>query len=174
MSTSADEVLAARAEALARPVDRRDETRSQWIVVAIGEARIAVPAERAEVVLGPAPIARVPRPDASAIVGIRTRTGGGLLAVADVSSLIGVVVSRSAEEQDVVVLGDPTSPVGLLVDAVEGLREADALMRVEADGELIRGVGGSGELVLDVDALLAHPRLGSAATDPPDPTKGPS
>jgi hypothetical protein len=64
-------------------------------------------------------------------------------------------------ERFAVVLDHPVAPVGVLTDRVDGVLITFGGIRPAPDDPLLAGITADGALVLDVDAVLADPRLAS-------------
>ena len=98
------------------------------------------------------------------VVGLTARRGRAI-PVFSLGALLGLPVVELPEATRVVVLDAPGEPA-LAVDAVfeddlpddEALRPAPDTMASDARA-LVRGTTGDGRLLLDVEALLASPRL---------------
>ena len=97
------------------------------------------------------------------LVGI-VNLRGEVLPVMDIRFLLGIR-SRSGTCDWMVVLGEDRVELGIVVDqvsAVMALAEDDVLPGSETSlpgGELVKGVTAEAVIVLDVDRLLADPRL---------------
>lgn len=160
-----EEILQQRARALAVPRGTREpgaRSAELHLVVRIGDRTVAVPAARVRHVVRPSPLARLVECGA-AISGLAV-VHGELVPIADVSAVLdpgGDARSRSTSH--FVVLDDEESSIGLLVDEVVELRSLHA-GEVAADSSGHRpgatvGVASGGVFVLDLDGLLADPRL---------------
>lgn len=165
INTSA--VLAERARLLA--VGReRVEVGEPHVVVAASGTKIAIPMNRVRQVNATGPRSRLPR-SGSGIAGI-TSAHGALVPVADLGDLIAGQPRTTPSSGLLLLLDDGGSALGLLVDAVEGvlsLAPGELLTEASQNGAppgLIAGLGAGGVLFLDVDALLADPRLSPVAS----------
>ena len=158
-------VLAQRARALARPA-RLEQTGSvvALVLFSIGGRQHAVEAGYVREVLRRPMLSMVPSAPA-ALVGV-AHVRGEILAVADISSLLGV--AASPVPGPVVVIEGPGPPLGLLVEEVHDFVDvpADSIAPVPGNG---RPAGPSSEsvllgvipraTVLSAPALLNDPRL---------------
>jgi purine-binding chemotaxis protein CheW len=163
-------LLAARAADLARPLEHERATASVDVLLAtVGGEQVAVQVEALREVRPPAPLAPVPG-TSPALVGI---AGGHAeaLVVASLATLLGLACPAETAGQWVLVLDDPASPVGLLVDTADDVVSVDSQdLRSPPDSSaLISAVAPGGVLLLDTPALLRDPRLSLSAR--PDPTE---
>lgn len=160
-----EEILQQRARALAAPRGAGEpggRSAELHLIVRIGDRVVALPAARVRHVVRPSPLARLVECGA-AISGLAV-VHGELVPIADVSAVLhpgGDARPRSASH--FVVLDDEESAIGLLVDEVVELRplhpgEAAADSSGHRSGS-IAGVASDGVFVLDLDGLLADPRL---------------
>lgn len=157
-------VLRARAAQLAQPpADRARRSSRSLLVVATPAGRFGLDAARVREVLAPAHVTRVPARPGSALVGLR-HVRGELLALADLGRLLDLPARTAPSGQPVVVVGDSPDPLGLLVDSTEALLPVDddwgrmAPRPVDMDS-VVTQVSSGGMLLIDVDALLAHPAV---------------
>lgn len=155
-------VLAARAAALAQPLeaaDRRADDRIA-VLVSVSGQRVAIAADDVAEVLVPSPLTRLP--GAGRLIGVRN-VRGRLVPIALLADLLGVASSRPPSDAWTVVLADADSPVGLLVDAAEGLISLHGdMITAPADHQersIVLGVTHDGVFVLDARRVLAHPDL---------------
>lgn len=156
-------VLDGRARALAQPRDVATPEGGSFLLARVGGADVAVPLARARRVVPMPPISRVPG-SGPAVVGISTVLGT-LVPVADLAHLLRLPAAEPAPEGRLLVIDDRGSMLGLRTDDVPAVARLD---RVGPGGEpapgatasgLVAGVAPGGVLVLDVDALIADPRL---------------
>lgn len=164
-SAAVDEVLRRRARRLAEPLADLPVGAVDLLVFSVGDIRLAVPVHRVREVLPPGPTTRLPS-GAPAMAGVRA-VRSAVVALADPSVLLALDggASPPAEARFAVVLDHPVAPVGLLADRVVGVLAAVAGIQPVRDDELLEGVTGDGVPVLDVDAVLAEPRLSTAPSD---------
>lgn len=156
--------LDARARRLAQPaVPERAGATLRVLTMTVAGTSLAVEVERVVEVFRLERLARVPgaRP---ALAGI-TAWRGEVLSLVDVRGALGLSTGALHDLARVVVLGDPRAPVGVLVDAVDDVRDlpGEALRPPPADctpawRALVRAVTSDAVLVLDVERL-AHPDL---------------
>jgi len=162
-------VLAARAAALAQQVgdtvDRSDDRIA--VVVSVSGQRVAIAADDVDEVLVPAPLTRLP--GAGRLIGVRN-VRGRLIPLVELADLLGVGSSRAPSDAWTVVLAHPDSPVGLLVDAAEGLiaLHGDSITAPTDQHERspVLGVAHDGVFVLDAHRVLAHPDLEIGTSSP--------
>jgi chemotaxis signal transduction protein len=159
-----EDVMAARAAALARPV-ADEETHDSVEVVTLevsGAANFAIEARHVREVMRNDHLRRLPG-GAGALLGV-VPSRGEVVPVADLGALLGLC-PPSRSRAMVVVLDHETAPLGLLVDGVEevavwrrsavrSVTQAAALPRDDAVG-----VGPAHTAVLDGEALLNDDRL---------------
>lgn len=165
MSRSDDrdtELLDARARVLAQPDGQdRGEAGRELLVAALGATKLAIDVRQVRRVLPPAPLARIPGGD-HFVLGLRN-VSGELLAVADVAALLGLSTSTPVGHRWVVVLDGHGGPLGIMVDGVIELAAETAKGPRPAAGPAATGVVAeatvNGHLLIDTDALLAHPSL---------------
>ncbi len=160
-SEEVTEVLKRRARRLAEPAADTPVEAVDLLVFSAADARLAAPARRVREVLAPGPTARLPT-GAQAMVGLRA-VRGAVVVVADPTILLGVGSGgpQAAGDRFAVVLDHPVAPVGVLTDRVDGVLTLFGGVRPTPDNALLEGITGGGVLVLDVDAVLAHPGLAS-------------
>lgn len=167
-----EEILHERARALAAPRGAGpDGERSAelHLVARIGDRSVAVPAARARHVVPATALARLVE-CGPAIVGLAA-VHGELVPIADVSGLLQTAGGDGATPGGYfVVVDDDKSSIGLLVDEVVELRslhpgEVAADTSGHRSGS-IAGVAPGGVFVLDLDGLLADPRLWPPAAVP--------
>jgi purine-binding chemotaxis protein CheW len=103
------------------------------VAVRLGAAEYALPLEQVREVLRPPPVTRIPFPPAD-VRGV-AQVRGALLAVLDLGTRLGGSPAASPGRMVVVTRGG--EPLGLLVDRVAGLVEADraALLAPPAEAE---------------------------------------
>lgn len=161
-------ILEERARALARPLAAPADAAAhvELILFAIADERWAIERDEALEVLParrPTPVPGAP----AAIAGILHHRGR-LLAVVDLRALAGEPGGR--EPGPVVVAEAGGVEVGLAADAVHGVFpvRADELQdapRSEGRATCLRAVTADGAALLDLAALLRHPRV-AAGTEP--------
>jgi len=160
-------VLAARAAALAAPRAVVGERPVEPLVVlTVGERRYAVPAGRVRRVLPPGPTTGLPGAGHH-LAGARA-VGRELLVLADIARLTGGAGVADPDRAYVVVLAG-AEPLGLLAEAVTTAQAVDPSSDVPRGSGVVRGVSRAGLVHLDVDRLLADPRL-RVAPPPSRPT----
>lgn len=150
-------VLAARARALAAPVEARAEARSLHVVVVLGDQRLAVPASHARRVAGPRPLTPVPS-TVEGVVGV-VPVRGTIVAAVDLAVTLGIAAAKPILERELIVVDDDLDGVALLVDEVEGLVELDvpAVDETEPAGGGLTRAGPPGLRLLSVAAVLSRP-----------------
>lgn len=168
-ATRAATVLAARARALARPATaEHDGDLVALVLFSIGGVRHALEAVFVREVLREPPLSKLPE-SRTALVGV-TNVRGEILAVADISGLLGVAPPPAASP--VIVIEGPGPPLGLVADEVHDFVHvpAGSVAPLRADGgggaavSLVLGVAAEAT-VLSAAALLGDPRL-STTTEP--------
>lgn len=149
-------LLDARAAELARPA-RKDSDGGSWelLVVSVSDVQVGIPVEHLREVRTPGHVTRMPGSN-GVLVGL-VGGHGGALAVASLARLLGLPSALPPDEQWVAVLDDPSAPLGLLVDAADGLATvAAADLSWQADtGGLVMARMPDGVLVLDPAVALA-------------------
>lgn len=161
-------VLAARAADLARPLEQEHATDSVDVLLAtVGGQQVALAVGSLREVRPPTPLAPVPGTSA-VLVGIASGHAEALV-VASLAALLGLSSAVASTEQWVVVLDDPTAPVGLLVDTADDVVSLDRqdLSPPPESSAVIAALARGGVLLLDIHALLGDPRLFLTAR--PDP-----
>ena len=158
-----DDVMAARAAALARPVEADDvhDTVEVVTVEVSGGASFAIEARHVREVMRNDHVRRLPG-GAGALLGV-VPTRGEVVPVADLGALLGQC-PPSLTRPMVVVLDHESAPLGLLVDGVAQVavwRRAD--LRAVANATALPredavGVGPAHTVVLDGAALLEDAR----------------
>ena len=158
-------ILDARTRALASPinVEVRD-ARIEALVLRVGGERYTLAAEAVRAV---AALARLsPLPHAPPSVAGLTARGGVIVPVFHLRAVLGLALTTLPEYGRIVLLGEGSNQLALIVDAVEGTTRVDpTTLRpapqtlVAAAGALIRGVDGDGVPMLDPEGLLASDRL---------------
>lgn len=174
MSSSSDDerwsdedraILEARTRALAAHAEQRDEGAGvDVLVLRVGGERYTLPSDAVRAV---AALARLsPLPHAPPSVAGLTARGGVILPVFHLRAVLGLALTALPEYGRIVLLGEGSGQLALIVDAVEGTSRVDvAALRpapptlTAAAGALIRGVDGDGVPLLDPEALLASDRL---------------
>lgn len=159
-----EEVLRARARALAVPRGAREvdgRSTELHLVARIGDRTVAVPAARARHVVASTPLARLVG-CGTAVVGLAA-VHGELIPIVDVSALLQLDTDGSTAGRHFVVVDDDEGSIGLVVDQVVALRslhpdEVAAGVSAHPSGA-VAGVAPGGLYVLDLDGLLADPRL---------------
>lgn len=168
----AEEVLAARARALAAPPEGARAPTELHLVLVTGGNLLAVPAHRVRHVAAPKPVTVVPMAPA-AVVGIAPVLGG-IVAVADLALLVGTGNAVPQEQQTLVLVDDGADPLALLVDGVEELVSLEAFDDSSPGGGALAGPPTDGLRRLNLDALLADPRLASPGGPSPEHAQGAS
>jgi chemotaxis signal transduction protein len=166
-------VLEARARALAQPPSAPADDAGELLVFTVGDTRLGVPLDRVREVLPPGPTTLLPG-GPHALAGVRV-VHGQLVVVANPGPVLGVEERRPPSSRFAVVLEDRWAPVGLLADAIDGVVREDPAARPAGGAGFVESVTAEGVLVLDVDALLADPRLTavpSRSSDHPEPNEG--
>lgn len=147
--------------------DERDTEQREYIVVRIGELRLALPAADCREVLRPPRIVAVPRAGKHihGIINLR----GEVVAVTDLRPLLTLADATPSGRPQLVVVAAAGLQTALLVDRVEGLRTIaiDGIVPVAAglSGLLLDAVAGQldaadGNLIcLDLQRLLARSEL---------------
>ena len=134
------------------------------LLLRVGGERYTLPAEAVRAV---AALARLsPLPHAPPSVAGLTARGGAIVPVFHLRAVLGLALTALPEYGRIVLLGEGSSQLALIVDVVEGttrvdlatLRPVPATLAASA-GALIRGVDGDGVPLLDPEALLASDRL---------------
>jgi chemotaxis signal transduction protein len=157
--------LRERARQLARPVHQEQERGEDHLVVAVGTVQLAIPVISLRQTATPGPVTRLPGlpPDLTGVRALR----GDVVCLADTAALVGTSTSSEPAAQHVVVLED-TSPLGLLVDEVLGLRHLDPVdvhappataAAAATLPAMLAGVTTDGALVVDTAAVLTDARL---------------
>jgi chemotaxis signal transduction protein len=166
-----EDLLRRRAAALAAPSAATGERSLEEVVLLrVGERSFSVPADRVREILPPGPLTGIPQGD-HLLVGIRASRGGAV-AVSDVTALVaGDGVADPATCLCVVL--DGPDPLGILADGATALERDAAAVRLEPDDGALASVAPDGVISLDVDAVLAHPRLRIEAPAPLTPTPRP-
>src|SRR5690606_6181673 len=162
----------ARAQALARlrPTPVPAPVRAGSLVVRSGSHLLAIPLSRVREVLAPGPLVAVPGGDHD-LRGLRS-TGSGVHVVADLTLLLGGPGLDDLSTCAVVLLeGSP--PLGILVEDIREEQEPPG-GGAPIDGAVPGRLRADGVLAVDVDALLALPRLSAASASHPiaAPTRG--
>lgn len=172
MSSSANDwsdedlaILEARTRALAAHTEAREQDAGvDVLVLRVGGERYTLPADAVRAV---AALARLsPLPHAPPSVAGLTARGGLILPVFHLRAVLGLALTALPEYGRIVLLGEGSGQLALIVDAVEGtsrvdtaaLRPAPPTLTASA-GALIRGVDRDGTPLLDPEALLASDRL---------------
>lgn len=158
-------ILAARTRTLAAPPEQHEvHAGVDVLVLRVGGERYTLPAESVRAV---AALARLsPLPHAPPSVAGLTARGGVILPVFHLRAVLGLALTALPEYGRIVLLGEGSGQLALIVDAVEGtarvdtttLRSAPPTLTAAA-GALIRGVDEDGVPLLDPEALLASERL---------------
>lgn len=147
-------VLDQRARALARPSDvaaRKDG--ALHVVVRVGPHRIAVPASKARQCSAPQPIATLPVGGGRKLLGL-VPTSAGVVAVADLAELLGVIAAVPMAQRPMVVVDDGGEGLALLVDDLDALAEIE-IASDRADTDALTMAGPEPDVrILDVDAVL--------------------
>ncbi|MEO5725526.1 MAG: chemotaxis protein CheW [Byssovorax sp.] len=158
-------ILEARTRSLAAHPEQRDEGAGvEVLVLRVGGERYTLPSDAVRAV---AALARLsPLPHAPPSVAGLTARGGVILPVFHLRAVLGLALTALPEYGRIVLLGEGSGQLALIVDAVEGTSRVDvAALRpapptlTAVAGALIRGVDGDGVPLLDPEALLASDRL---------------
>ncbi len=158
-------ILDARTRALAARGEAREVgVGVEALVLRVGGERYTLPAEAVRAV---AALARLsPLPHAPPWVAGLTARGGVIVPVFHLRAVLGLALTALPEYGRIVLLGEGSGQLALIVDAVEGTTRVDlATLRpapptlAAGAGALIRGVDGDGVPLLDAEALLASDRL---------------
>ena len=158
MDGAARQVLAARAALLARPAATPRPSGRDTLVVTLADERYALPLERVRLVVPEPQVVGVPDlpPPYLGIAQLQ----GELWAVASLADLLRV--TAAAPPRFAVLVGEGAAELALAVEGVEGV-EAPEGAGVPAAGALPGGLLGgmtdAGLCLIDLDALLADPRL---------------
>jgi purine-binding chemotaxis protein CheW len=159
-------ILEERARALARPLGVEEPAGTvEMLVMAVGPERYGVEAHRVREVIALADLTPVPGAPAfwSGMVNVR----GTLHAVLDLPRYLSLTESEAAEgARTVVLVAGAGLSVGILADDAPEVRRLPAaaigapLVGAHETGRgIVRGLTGDLLTVLDVEALLADPRL---------------
>jgi purine-binding chemotaxis protein CheW len=158
-------ILQARTRALAKPlVEARDADaqREEVIVLRVAGTRFAI-SPRA--VLAVAALRKLtPLPHApAALLGLTSREGD-LLPVFDLRVVLGLGLTSLPEHGRIVIVGEPSDPVGLVVEAIEGSADVGVAEALPATTSpvlraIARGVTETGLVLLDHEALLSGDAL---------------
>lgn len=157
-------ILEARARDLARS-DETDATESgvPTLTFLLGGSSYSLPAAMVREVMPLAPVAALPATPAY-ILGL-TNVRGQLVATIDLRPLLDIPIAPAAPDSLLLVVRAGESTIGMLVDSVVAVRHlADTLIPTPATNAgcgqaWVRGVDAALSLHLDVDLLLADPRL---------------
>lgn len=166
----AEQVLDARARALAAPIRLVEARAELHLVLVVGEHRLGVPAHRVRHVAPPRPVTLVPT-TAAAILGV-AQVLGGIVAVADLALLVGATPAVPQAQRPLVLVDDGADQLALLVDEVEELTALE-VAGPEAAGGTLAGPSVGGVRRLDLDALLADPGLASLQGPSPEHARSP-
>lgn len=158
--THADEVLARRARALARPPGRSADADStiELITFSLAHELFGVPLGTVREVFRPHDLALLPgaEPPAYAVTPWR----GLLLTVLDLRSTLGAGATGITDLSHVLVLGLERASLGILIDRVRGIEpvSVDALLAPSRSGgggaKLVRAITRDAVHVLDAAVLL--------------------
>lgn len=162
-------ILAARAEALARPLEGSAQ-RTLYVIAVLGDQRVAIVATRAQHVSAAHPVTLVPS-QLDAMAGI-VALHGTVVAAVDLAAVLGVPAGKAVPERDLVVVDDGGEALALLVDDVEGLAELDdaSFDRPDASTLELAVPGPGGIRLLNVDAVIS--RISPARSSAPQPSGG--
>lgn len=155
-------VLRARTAALARPAGSGLRAGEPAVFVSVGRQRFCVLARQVRAAIRLQGLARVPQAP-RAVAGAIVREGT-VIPVFHFAVALGERLERLPEMAHALVVGRESDELALTVDAVDRVAELpeDALGPVPeaavASG-IVRGTAPGGELVIDLDALLASERL---------------
>jgi purine-binding chemotaxis protein CheW len=166
-------ILDARTRALAARVNvEASDAKIDALVLRVGGERYTLPAEAVRAV---AALARLsPLPHAPPTVAGLTARGGVIVPVFHLRAVLGLALTALPEYGRIVLLGEGSNQLALIVDAVEGTTRVDpTTLRpapptlVAAAGAMIRGVDEDGVPMLDPEGLLASDRLFVDIVPPP-------
>lgn len=167
------QLLERRAAALAqRPGEETVLATVEVVTVMVGTRRYALEARHISRILRIAHLCRLPD-DGGELVGLVV-AGGAAVPVADLGSLL-QLSGPDRTRPFVVLLGGTDLPLGLLVDEVESFGQVVGMglgFPVVSPAETVSdpsasfeyGITADGVVLLDADALLAHPRAGAVRT----------
>ena len=157
-------LLERRAAALARPVELAHPTATmQVLVLAVaGGHRYAVESRYVDQVAHNARLCRLPASPGQLLGLLPVR--GEAVPVTDLATLAGVAAAADPSRPFAVVLAGNGDPLGLLVDEVitagdVACTELRPVERGLTEACIERGVTADGTVLLDVDTLLADPRV---------------
>lgn len=159
-SHDATGILRTRAELLARrPEQAESRPTRELLVVGVDGRRLGLEVQRVHQVLPNPGLCRLPAGSGELLGLVPARDG--VVPVADLASMLGG--ARDGHRPFVVLL-EGSAPVGLLVDAVEGVdivEQRDVLPRRDgaAASAAERAITREGVVVLDTGVLLRHPGL---------------
>jgi purine-binding chemotaxis protein CheW len=179
-SSSAAEILAARAQRLARRTTAGDNQALtvEMLGFTVGRERFAVESRFVFSVVQLANL--VPLPGAQTPVVGLTPWRGDVLTVLDLRRVVGGAPRALDDLGKVIVLGETGPEFGVLADTLDGLLPVDptalhplsATRNVEIPG-LLRGVTADAVHVLDAKTLIAHQVVRTAAPSPAVPPSTP-
>lgn len=133
------------------------------VTVRVGARRYALEARHISRILRNSHLCRLPE-DGGELVGLVV-AGGEAVPVADLGSLLGLS-GPDRSRPFLVLLGGADLPLGLLADEVESFGhavEATANESPDQTAPVERGITADGVVLLDGDALLAHPGVAMSA-----------
>ena len=158
-------ILEARTRSLAAPPFARESGEGiEALVLRVGGERYTLPADAVRAVAALSRLSPLPHSPPS-VAGLTSR-GGVIVPVFHLRAVLGLALTALPEYGRIVLLGEGSGQLALIVDAVEGttrvdptsLRPAPSTL-VATAGALIRGVDRDGVPLLDPEALLASDRL---------------
>lgn len=165
VDASPGDVLDERARRMALPLDEPANDGDLHLIVRAGGERVAVRMSALRSVVPPPPMTGL-QVDGLALVGL-VALSGEVVPVVELATLLGREGFANHAEPMLVVLDDAGYQLALKVDGVEGHETLRPHLAAHIDlsdsaaggATLTTPVGGEGLSVLDVDALLADPRL---------------
>lgn len=162
------QLLERRAAALAqRPTQESVVATVEVVTVCVGGRRYAVEGRHISRILRTSHLCRLPE-DGGGLIGLVV-AGGAAVPVADLGSLLGLSEPDRTRPL-VVLLGGADLPLGLLVDEVESFGHVVEMAAgaspdvCDQTAPVERGITPDGAVLLDADALLAHPRVVAVRT----------
>jgi purine-binding chemotaxis protein CheW len=159
-------LLQERARRLAQPLvaERRDGDWLELLTFKLSGERYGIETRHVREVVRLPGLTAIPGAP-QVVTGIANLRGQNLV-VFDVRLLFGLTLETMRETSRVLVCGDATPDLGILVDAVQAVLrlpaheiQADAVPAVNAAPKLVRGITRDATIILDGTALLADQRL---------------
>jgi chemotaxis signal transduction protein len=155
------QLLERRAVALAqRPTQESVVASLEVVTVCVGGRRYAVEVRHISRILRTSHLCRLPE-EGGELVGLVV-AGGAAVPVADLGSMLGLT-GPDRTRPFVVLLDGTDLPLGLLVDEVESFGHVVEMAAIaspdvpDQTAPVERGITSDGAVLLDADALLAHP-----------------